>query len=132
MWGAQGRGRVVHRPAAVPTIAGGWDGGRPPPQCCYTCLPSSARAAARPLQAVYGVLKEAEHRSTFYIPYWNLPLAKYLGGCFQGGRAERENSGLSGSGSRAGYVGWVNVYGLGERCASGTGDKVANPVRGGA
>ena len=21
-------------------------------------------------QAVYGVLKEAEHRSTFYIPYW--------------------------------------------------------------
>lgn len=30
-------------------------------------------------QAVYGVLKEAEHRSTFYIPYWNLPLAKFLG-----------------------------------------------------
>ena len=28
------------------------------------------------LQAVYGVLKEAEHRSTFYIPYWDLPLAK--------------------------------------------------------
>jgi hypothetical protein len=30
-------------------------------------------------QAVYGVLKEAEHRSTFYIPYWNLPLASVLG-----------------------------------------------------
>ena len=29
-------------------------------------------------QAVYGVLKEAEHRSTFYIPYWNLPFAKNL------------------------------------------------------
>ena len=28
------------------------------------------------LQAVYGVLKEAEHRSTFYIPYWDLPGAK--------------------------------------------------------
>ena len=31
-----------------------------------------------PVQAVYGVLKEAEHRSTFYIPYWNLPFAKNL------------------------------------------------------
>eukprot|EP00193_Tetraselmis_chui_P000943 CAMPEP_0177762288 /NCGR_PEP_ID=MMETSP0491_2-20121128/6265_1 /TAXON_ID=63592 /ORGANISM="Tetraselmis chuii, Strain PLY429" /LENGTH=615 /DNA_ID=CAMNT_0019278333 /DNA_START=263 /DNA_END=2111 /DNA_ORIENTATION=- len=30
------------------------------------------------IQAVYGVLKEAEHRSTFYIPYWNLPLADKL------------------------------------------------------
>lgn len=30
------------------------------------------------IKAVYGVLKEAEHRSTFYIPYWNLPLAKVL------------------------------------------------------
>ena len=27
---------------------------------------------------MYGVLKEAEHRSTFYIPYWNLPLASVL------------------------------------------------------
>ena len=27
---------------------------------------------------MYGVLKEAEHRSTFYIPYWNLPFAKNL------------------------------------------------------
>ena len=24
------------------------------------------------------MLKEAEHRSTFYIPYWNLPLASVL------------------------------------------------------
>lgn len=32
------------------------------------------------MQSVYGVLKEAEHRSTFYIPYWNLPLASLLGG----------------------------------------------------
>jgi cytochrome P450 len=30
------------------------------------------------VKAVYGVLKEAEHRSTFYIPYWNLPLASAL------------------------------------------------------
>jgi len=30
------------------------------------------------IQAVYGVLKEAEHRSTFYLPYWNLPLADVL------------------------------------------------------
>ena len=30
------------------------------------------------LQAVYGVLKEAEHRSTFYIPYWNIPITKYI------------------------------------------------------
>ena len=29
-------------------------------------------------QAVYGVLKEAEHRSTFYIPYWNIPITKYI------------------------------------------------------
>lgn len=27
------------------------------------------------------MLKEAEHRSTFYIPYWNLPLASVLGEC---------------------------------------------------
>ena len=27
---------------------------------------------------MYGVLKEAEHRSTFYLPYWNLPLASVL------------------------------------------------------
>ena len=36
-------------------------------------------------QSVYGVLKEAEHRSTFYIPYWNLPLTQYLGGWGDGG-----------------------------------------------
>ena len=30
------------------------------------------------IKAVYGVLKEAEHRSTFYIPYWDLPLANVL------------------------------------------------------
>lgn len=30
------------------------------------------------IQSVYGVLKEAEHRSTFYIPYWNLPISKYV------------------------------------------------------
>ncbi len=34
--------------------------------------------AAPSPQAVYGVLKEAEHRSTFYLPYWNLPLADVL------------------------------------------------------
>jgi hypothetical protein len=30
------------------------------------------------LQAVYGTLFEAEHRSTFYIPYWKLPLASWI------------------------------------------------------
>lgn len=30
------------------------------------------------MQAVYGTLFEAEHRSTFYIPYWKIPLAKWL------------------------------------------------------
>ncbi|KIY91860.1 hypothetical protein MNEG_16103 [Monoraphidium neglectum] len=28
------------------------------------------------IKSVYGVLKEAEHRSTFYIPYWNVPLLR--------------------------------------------------------
>ena len=27
---------------------------------------------------MYGVLKEAEHRSTFYIPYWKIPLARAI------------------------------------------------------
>ncbi|KAL6888752.1 hypothetical protein ACP4OV_009778 [Aristida adscensionis] len=30
------------------------------------------------IKAVYGTLFEAEHRSTFYIPYWNLPLARWI------------------------------------------------------
>lgn len=30
------------------------------------------------LQAVYGTLFEAEHRSTFYIPYWKVPLARWI------------------------------------------------------
>ncbi|KAL5720608.1 hypothetical protein ACHQM5_013261 [Ranunculus cassubicifolius] len=30
------------------------------------------------IKAVYGTLFEAEHRSTFYIPYWKLPLARYI------------------------------------------------------
>ncbi|KAJ3679282.1 hypothetical protein LUZ60_017293 [Juncus effusus] len=30
------------------------------------------------IKAVYGTLFEAEHRSTFYIPYWNIPLSKYI------------------------------------------------------
>ncbi|KAF6259067.1 cytochrome P450 [Scenedesmus sp. NREL 46B-D3] len=30
------------------------------------------------IKAVYGVLKEAEHRSTFYIPYWNVALLRAL------------------------------------------------------
>ncbi|RVX03505.1 Cytochrome P450 97B2, chloroplastic [Vitis vinifera] len=29
-------------------------------------------------QAVYGTLFEAEHRSTFYIPYWKVPLARWI------------------------------------------------------
>lgn len=30
------------------------------------------------IKAVYGTLFEAEHRSTFYIPYWRIPLARWL------------------------------------------------------
>ncbi|KAL6784303.1 CYP97A6 [Auxenochlorella protothecoides x Auxenochlorella symbiontica] len=30
------------------------------------------------IKAVYSVLKEAEHRSTFYLPYWDLPLASLV------------------------------------------------------
>ncbi|XP_039146545.1 cytochrome P450 97B2, chloroplastic [Dioscorea cayenensis subsp. rotundata] len=30
------------------------------------------------IKAVYGTLFEAEHRSTFYIPYWNLPFARWI------------------------------------------------------
>lgn len=30
------------------------------------------------IKAVYGTLFEAEHRSTFYIPYWKLPLASWI------------------------------------------------------
>lgn len=30
------------------------------------------------IQAVYGTLYEAEHRSTFYIPYWKVPFARYV------------------------------------------------------
>ncbi|KAJ6380542.1 hypothetical protein OIU77_029436 [Salix suchowensis] len=30
------------------------------------------------LNAVYGALFEAEHRSTFYVPYWKFPLARWL------------------------------------------------------
>jgi hypothetical protein len=45
-------------------------------------LPCATSQAPRRIsfcvQAVYGVLKEAEHRSTCYIPYWNLPLARHL------------------------------------------------------
>ncbi|KAG8387089.1 hypothetical protein BUALT_Bualt03G0217100 [Buddleja alternifolia] len=30
------------------------------------------------IKAVYGTLFEAEHRSTFYIPYWKIPFAKWV------------------------------------------------------
>ncbi|XP_058072126.1 cytochrome P450 97B2, chloroplastic [Magnolia sinica] len=30
------------------------------------------------IKAVYGTLFEAEHRSTFYIPYWKLPFARWV------------------------------------------------------
>ncbi|KAK9152192.1 hypothetical protein Syun_010501 [Stephania yunnanensis] len=30
------------------------------------------------IKAVYGTLFEAEHRSTFYIPYWKLPLSSWI------------------------------------------------------
>ncbi|GAB4847793.1 hypothetical protein Ancab_026856 [Ancistrocladus abbreviatus] len=30
------------------------------------------------IKAVYGTLYEAEHRSTFYVPYWKLPLARWV------------------------------------------------------
>ncbi|KAK4278736.1 hypothetical protein QN277_016539 [Acacia crassicarpa] len=30
------------------------------------------------IKAVYGTLYEAEHRSTFFIPYWEIPLARWI------------------------------------------------------
>ena len=39
---------------------------------------SALRASVSIMQAVYGTLFEAEHRSTFYIPYWNLPFTKWI------------------------------------------------------
>ncbi|XP_050232654.1 cytochrome P450 97B2, chloroplastic isoform X2 [Mercurialis annua] len=30
------------------------------------------------IKAVYGTLFEAEHRSTFYVPYWKFPLARWI------------------------------------------------------
>lgn len=33
----------------------------------------SIRNESPVIKSVYGVLREAEHRSTFYIPYWNIP-----------------------------------------------------------
>ena len=30
-----------------------------------------------PLQAVYTVLREAEYRSTYPLPYWNVPLLRW-------------------------------------------------------
>ncbi|XP_057955804.1 cytochrome P450 97B2, chloroplastic [Malania oleifera] len=30
------------------------------------------------IKAVYGTLFEAEHRSTFYIPYWKIPLSRWI------------------------------------------------------
>lgn len=30
------------------------------------------------VKAVYGALKEAEHRSTFYLPYWNVPALRAI------------------------------------------------------
>lgn len=30
------------------------------------------------IQAVYNTLREAEHRSTFYFPYWNIPFASQV------------------------------------------------------
>lgn len=64
--------------AAEPPAAACWPAWRPARHWVERGL---LLATPRPgcVQAVYGVLKEAEHRSTFYIPYWNLPLAKYLG-----------------------------------------------------
>ncbi|KAL0690179.1 hypothetical protein Bca4012_089857 [Brassica carinata] len=34
-------------------------------------------------KAVYGTLFEAEHRSTFYFPYWNFPPARWISGLFK-------------------------------------------------
>lgn len=53
---------------------------RAPPSPAHSTFQPGPTFSPTPLpwQAVYGVLKEAEHRSTFYIPYWNIPIAKYV------------------------------------------------------
>lgn len=40
-------------------------------QCPFLLEPAT-------LQAVYGTLFEAEHRSTFYFPYWKFPPARWI------------------------------------------------------
>lgn len=48
----------------------------------FTCLSFKTRNKcsfiSSSFQAVYGTLFEAEHRSTFYIPYWKFPPARWL------------------------------------------------------
>ena len=46
----------------------------------WTCnwLSGSSTGCHIALQAVYTALREAEHRSTAFLPYWNLPLAKVV------------------------------------------------------
>lgn len=39
---------------------------------------NSVAAESPAIKAVYRCLREAEHRSTFYLPYWNLPFAELL------------------------------------------------------
>lgn len=52
--------------------------------CFYFCFICDSQVgmtiewAVSLYQAVYGVLKEAEHRSTFYIPYWNIPITRWI------------------------------------------------------
>uniref|UniRef100_A0A2P2JPC9 Uncharacterized protein n=1 Tax=Rhizophora mucronata TaxID=61149 RepID=A0A2P2JPC9_RHIMU len=38
----------------------------------------SVRKESPVIKAVYGTLFEAEHRSTFYFPYWKIPLARWI------------------------------------------------------
>ncbi|EEF41816.1 cytochrome P450, putative [Ricinus communis] len=38
----------------------------------------SVRKESPVIKAVYGTLFEAEHRSTFYVPYWKIPLARWI------------------------------------------------------
>ncbi|KAG8647413.1 hypothetical protein MANES_09G079657v8 [Manihot esculenta] len=39
---------------------------------------SSVTKESPVIKAVYGTLFEAEHRSTFYVPYWKIPLARWI------------------------------------------------------
>ena len=47
-------------------------------KCVFNYEFGSVTSESPIIQAVYNTLREAEHRSTFYFPYWNIPGANFI------------------------------------------------------